>query len=262
MYCTHCNFAFFNPRPDDNELSKLYSHYRGLEYQKRRFKTEKWYTKKINHLVGNGITEIRNRNNNLIEIIKKNNVPIKTIKNILDFGGDRGQFIPNIFKNVPKYVYEISEVTPIAGVKKINPFSMKNTDKLKQFDFIICAHVLEHVSQPVTIVRQLKQCAHNNTLFYFEVPVEFPVNYFSNTLIKDVVLSVFLYSPNSIKRFLPLFKIPSRFTMHEHINKFSVSSMKNLLIQEGFKITYINQKKLDFGWAKLNILSCMAEMRS
>lgn len=258
MYCLDCDFAFFNPRPSEKELLLFYRHYRGAEYQKIRQKYEKVYTKKYNRSLGNNTIEIGNRNANFTKIIN-NYIKAEKITKILDFGGDRGQFIPPVFNHISeKYVYEVSAIKPVKGVKKIT--RLNDLYKLPKFDLIICSHVLEHVVQPSKVLHQLKKLAHENTYFYLELPIEIPINYFSNKLIKRFLLPGITKCLNlkPLQRFTN--KYPFAFCMHEHLNKFSSLSLKYLLAIEGFTIEMIYLQQMDFGWVNLDIISCLAKI--
>jgi len=46
--CKGCGFLFYNPRPDDEELQRLYSDYRKDEYLRMRHASEPWYTAQFN----------------------------------------------------------------------------------------------------------------------------------------------------------------------------------------------------------------------
>ena len=133
FWCKDCDFIFYNLRPNDHEVSRLYNNYRDHAYQKQREKHEKWYTEQINHLIS-GDTELKNRKAATYEIIKSH-IDMHQVNTILDYGGDRGQFIIDEFTNATKYVYDISNVNPVAGVNTIN----NKTDISQKFDFIMIA---------------------------------------------------------------------------------------------------------------------------
>ena len=94
--CSKCGFIFYNPRLDDEEEKTLYNNYRGEEYVKQRIKHEKNYSQKLNELIGKNPIEIENRKLHLSKILN-DNLDINKIRNILDFGGDKGQHIINEF---------------------------------------------------------------------------------------------------------------------------------------------------------------------
>ena len=106
IHCSECGFAYYDYRPSNDEITRLYKDYRDDKYQKVRQSYEPWYTKEINSLIGNNPTECKNRAKNLSYIINKY-VDLNNIHNVLDFAGDKGQHIPDIFADKNKYVYDI-----------------------------------------------------------------------------------------------------------------------------------------------------------
>jgi len=253
FHCRNCDFVFFNLRMQENEMAALYKDYRDETYQHQRNSFEKWYTKEINEKIGNNPTEIRNRNKNLSDILLKT-TDVTKIKTVLDFGGDKGQFIPEVLRSAEKYVYDISGITPNQGVKSIQDLSESRSLK---FDLIMCCHVLEHVPYPPEILEQIKRFSRKDSIYYFEVPFDSPFQ-FQNILSFKNIIKHFLYSV------LPIYKcirfIFSRsFEMHEHVNFFSVNSLKNLMDVSGLKVQYISVRPIDSGWIKNNVLCCIAK---
>jgi hypothetical protein len=240
FWCKDCDFIFYNLRPDDDEMSKLYNNYRDHDYQKQREKHEKWYTEQINHLIS-GDTEQKNRKAASYEIIKSS-IDIHQVNTIIDYGGDRGQFILDEFTNATKYVYDISNVNPVAGVNTIN----NKADILQKFDFIMCCNLIEHVSYPLDILRSLKEFAHSKSIFYFEVPLDSPRKFFYSMRHYPFLCNI-LYST-----------LNRRPLMHEHLNHFSTRSFKNMLKIECFNIIYIGTNTIDLGWTKGTSLYCLA----
>ena len=245
-------------------MERLYSGYRDETYQKQRHRHEEWYTEEVNQLIGNQ-TEISNRKANL-DMIVSEYVELDKIKSVLDFGGDRGQFIPDLFSEASRFVYEISGVTTDSNIMVIN--SIDQSDKMK-FDFIMCCHVLEHVSSPVEILNNLKKFSHQGSVFYFEVPSDSPFDFKFKTAFKDklkgrilriLCSNMFIYNlyyiVSSKLKWLPKF-----FMMHEHINHFSLKSIKYMLDLNGFEIKYLQEKPMDTGWYKSHIICCLAELK-
>ena len=115
---------------------------------------------------------------------------------MLDFGGATGEFIPDIFSNADKYVYDISNVELVSGIKKYN-------NQTKDIDIILCNHVLEHISDLQKIIEQIKKLTTNTCWGYFEVPNN-PSPYIG--------------------------------TFHEHVNMFNKKSLTKLLTTNNFQI--------------------------
>lgn len=282
LRCSVCRFASYNLRLENDEVARLYKDYRGDEYQEQRQKHEQTYTKEFNNNLGNNQIEIINRKNNLSNILRAY-LKRSEFANILDYGGDYGQFIPDHFSESEKYVYEISGAKPLEGVKLVTDIEEVKKHK---FDFIMCCHVLEHVSFPRAEIENLKMLGHKNSVFYFEVPVELvnvlnPSGIFKslyhqlgkdqiNPLSRILILirelfRYFLVRTNLTYNLLfPIFGILglNLLSMHEHINFFTSRSMKLLLESCGLKVLYADSVSLDANKAntsnKADIISCLA----
>ncbi len=247
LECKKCGFMFFNLRLDDDEMNKLYSGYRDKNYIKQRNKHEPWYTNRFNDTLFNNNDHLNNRRELLIKLYKAYPPVLNVkIKSILDFGGDKGQLIDQIFNEAKKYVYEISNVELLPNIEKVDDSSCG------VYDFVICSNVLEHVSFPRSIIQQINKMTHDKTIFYLEVPYEQP--YCSGTLIKRIfqqtALLLFRFTD-----FISMLK-PGMFThMHEHINYFSVNSICQLLQSEGFSNIKISIEKSN----STKLICCFAQ---
>lgn len=168
IICKKCKLAYSEYRPKDDEMKLLYNNYRSEEYQKQRQKHEPSYTKEFNERLGFDKNDQIFRKTRLINILKKY-INIGSIQSVLDYGGDAGQFIPDEFQLAEKYVYEISNIEPISGIKHI-----KTKDELsaRNYDFIMCSHVLEHVAYPIDIIKEMYSLLKENGYLYIELPID------------------------------------------------------------------------------------------
>ena len=162
--CRSCTFRFFDSRLTDEEIAKLYAGYRGDEYYKARHACEPWYTRAANDGIGGDTHEIASRKQNLIAVLGDH---AKSITTVLDYGGDRGQMIPDTLGR-ERFVYEISDAPTVDGVQRITQLNGR------KFDFVMLAHVLEHCSEPKDMLNTLKPLLHERSLLYLEVPFERP----------------------------------------------------------------------------------------
>lgn len=223
LLCKNCHFNFFSLRPNDEEMQKLYKDYRGEEYQKQRQKFEDAYTKELNSHLGHDHEELSERKKYTTDIFK-NSLDVASIKTVLDFGGDEGQFIPEILKHAEKYVYEISGVTPIDGIKCI-----ENEEELKNYnwDLIMCCHVLEHVSYPMDILNKIINLMQSDSYLYLELPID---------KIEASPLKEFIRRP---KRLIEVFSSGTRLVipeMHEHINFFDIKTLEYIFNSPEYQI--------------------------
>jgi hypothetical protein len=248
--CRSCSFRFFDTRLTSAEVEKLYSGYRGEAYFKARHHYEFWYSREVNDGIGSDPAEIQSRKKNLAKLLGNRAQAFTTV---LDYGGDRGQFIPDGI-GAERFVYEISDVEPIEGVTRLSSVEGK------QFDFVMLAHVLEHCSEPREVLRGLKALGHGNTIFYFEVPYERPSlksagsgagqRRYLNALVRmePLLQAVDLYS--TIFR-IKFDRIPPLGLQKcsEHLNFFNESSLEALLKSEGFALLESGVLAFDAGKA-------------
>lgn len=161
--CKNCETGFFTKRYSENEMSDIYSEYRGANYLRKRSKWEPWYTISYN---SNHDSDrwIELRKKSLTEFLSRADLNI--CNTIVDVGGDRGQYIPDIAST--KIVLELSEKVLCENVTRINriedsPFA----------DLFVYAHVLEHVSNPM---QELEALFQKTNKVYVEVPFGIPEN--------------------------------------------------------------------------------------
>jgi SAM-dependent methyltransferase len=167
LECSNCSFRFFDSRLAPDEVDRLYSGYRGERYFAERHRWEFWYSRKVNDGIGSDPEEIAARVAGLERLFLPH-VNHATVKTVLDYGGDRGQFIPNSL-GTNKFVFELSDAVPVHGVTRIG--SEQELNRMK-FDFIMASGVLEHCSEPASVLEQLRSCQNPGSLLCIEVPYE------------------------------------------------------------------------------------------
>jgi len=223
LICENCSLRFVELRPNEEEMYKLYKDYRGDEYQKQRQKHEPDYSKDFNNKLGHDIEEKKKRIENLSEIIQQK-VDCLSIKNVLDFGGDEGQFIPNEFKNAKKFVYDVSGVKPIEGINSIvDEGDLKNY----QWDFVMCCHVLEHVSYPMEIINKIFSLIKPEGYLYIELP---------NEPIEKYQFKEFIRRPRTLFEVISNKSLMVMPKMHEHINFFDIKTLEYIFSNLGCEI--------------------------
>ncbi len=235
--CRNCTFRFFDSRLTNADVQRLYADYREDGYFKARHSYEFWYSKAVNDGIGNDPGEISSRQQNLAAILGER---ARSISAVLDYGGDRGQFIPPGV-GAERFVYDLSSAKPVKGVERLTSVEGR------QFDFVMMAHVLEHCSEPRQILQSIKPLGHEKTLFYFEVPFERPsLNWagkgswqerYLDALLpaKRLLQLVDLYSTIARLKFdlIPPFGLQK---CSEHLNFFNEKSLKKLLDSAGFEL--------------------------
>ncbi|HEV2202240.1 MAG TPA: class I SAM-dependent methyltransferase [Bryobacteraceae bacterium] len=226
--CASCGCAFFSPRFEPSEAERLYHNYRDEEYQQLRFHFEPWYTEELNRHLIHDPAVLSLRRHEITQVVGQWTDP-KSIRNILDFGGDKGQLIQTLLQG-DKWVYDISGVQPLEGVHPLLHLDERSADG---YDLILCSHVLEHVSSPAAILQGIRGLCGRDSLFLLEVPAESPfsVSSIAKRIVQYIILCATRWS--SARELLDPALI---YVMHEHVNFFSRPSLEVLLTRTGFDL--------------------------
>lgn len=250
LECKGCRFRWFAERFTEDEAARLYDGYRGDRYFQARHRHEPWYTRKVNDDIG-GDPAVVSFRKAMVERIVRASGDASRIERVLDWGGDRGQILPEAIGK-ERFVYEISGLEPVPGVTRIG-----TADALRgqTFDLVLCCHVLEHLSDPRTVLDELRPLLRSkDSLLYVEVPFERPSlkmvgrgaayrTWLSGLArVKPLLTAFDLYSTAFRTRLgtLP----PLGFVkLHEHVSFFDERSLAALLERAGF--TPVVTEKVD-----------------
>ncbi len=209
MHCNDCGMAFSQVRFGDEEMERIYSGYRSVDYSALRESYEPGYAL-LNDRIGNDPVEIKSRAEQMTKFID-GVVEFDKVKTVLDYGGDKGQHIPPCFNGSLRYVYEPFDETTIEGALKLK--SINNMT----FDFVMCCNVLEHIPYPKSTLDIIRPSCHEGTKIFIDVPLE---NYSGGA-----------------------------WCWHEHINLFSLNGLKKLIEQSGFNVLKMEVVDLELGWS-------------
>jgi SAM-dependent methyltransferase len=249
MECSECSFRFFNARLTPEEVDRLYSEYRGDRYFAERHRWEFWYSRKVNSGISGDPKEIALRMAAL-EKLALPHVDQDMVGTVLDYGGDRGQFIPRSL-GTDKYVFELSDAVPVQGVTRI---ATHRDLEGRQFDFVMILCVLEHCSDPANALEQVRACMHSGSYLCVTVPHErYGIGFAGTGSLYRSYLNALLHFPpalvamdfySSASRIKLGFIPPFGFAKcHEHLNFFNQKSIAALLDRAGFEII---DSKIDF----------------
>ena len=227
LKCKGCSFMFANPRFDPHEEKILYASYRAAEYQKVRHECEPWYTEEFNRSMFS--PEVLAKRRDPLAAIFREHVP-SSVKTILDFGGDRGDLFEGLVRRSSTYVYDISGIEPVNGIK-----ALRTLDECAahRFDLIACSNVLEHVGSPRGIVDEINGVAGPDSLFFIEVPSESPLG--AAGFVKRFAQQAILLGarPGLAASMLPFDFMRQ---VHEHVNFFSIGSLVKLMQVSGLEV--------------------------
>lgn len=157
LECKLCGFLFCDMRFDDEEMEKLYAGYRKEEYVALRDRYEPGYRGYNEKMMADGLPYI-----NEIEGFLAKYLDTSKPFRILDYGGGTGINTP--FKNGPIDIFDIGKTKPQFG---------KIVKKPKDdYDLIVCANLLEHVSYPLEILMRIRKLMQDGTVLFIEIPRE------------------------------------------------------------------------------------------
>jgi hypothetical protein len=216
--CDACGFRFYNPRLEPDEEARLYADYRSPEYWQMRHDSEPWYTVKLNTSLGSPASYEARRTQ--LQSILGRQIKCDQIRRVLDYGGDRGDLVRGLVSGAEAFVYDISGVPPVDGVKAVtNPAECAP-------DLIVNSNVLEHVGFPQQLVKQMLQVAPVGGMIFLEVPVENPFGFGRLARRTTQIGLVGLLRP----RLAPQVVRPATlYMMHEHVNYFTEESLSKLM---------------------------------
>ena len=213
LQCQDCNFVSSDLRFTDEQMRRYYHEYMqhapsggrqhgSYVWHRRRNEGNEWFS----------LLELYKkpwwtaaRKETIVNVITSQDIWLKDIKSVLDYGGDLGQYIPDELTHARRHVVEIEERELVDGVTAVT-----SPDNCEPVDLVICCHTLEHVSYPSDLVADMKRYLKPGGLLYIEVPDE------EEHVLKAVAENRTL-------------------DMHEHINIFWTESLRALVIRNGFE---------------------------
>jgi SAM-dependent methyltransferase len=242
LECCACTFRFFDVRLEPDEVERLYSGYRGNRYFAERHRWEFWYSRKVNEGIGGDPEEIAHRVAALERIVRPH-VDVAAVGKVLDYGGDRGQFIPPSLGR-QKFVYEMSDAVPERGVTRIG--SEAELKRMK-FDFIMVLGVLEHCSEPAEVLERLRSCMNPGAILCVGVPYErYGISCAGTGSVYREYVKALLRVPTALKA-VDFYSVGTRVRLnqhpplgilkcHEHLNFFNHQSMQAVLERTGLEV--------------------------
>lgn len=225
--CTNCSFIQTKHPFSEDSLARLYTDYRSAAYNEERIRYEPTYAS-IAKDVGFGEKELQTRVSGLTAWLS-DKISCEDDFSMLDFGGADGRFLPRL--EGKKFVFEISDVSPSEGIVRI----AKEAD-LGTYSYVQIAHVLEHVPEPLALLKRVSSFVRPSGYLYIEVPQDL-----NDTEIADL-------KRGSISRGLPI---------HEHINVFCPSSVSRLVQAAGLEPVSIESAAVDIGWIAATIVRAL-----
>jgi len=158
--CIDCSFVQTKHAFRDEDLARLYADYRSSGYNEERIRYEPEYAQLAKY-VGVGEQEIECRVGGLTAWLADKIQPGDKFS-MLDFGGSDGRFLPRFRGR--KFVYEISDTSPLPGIVRI-----ADEANLGTYAYVQIAHVLEHVPEPRRLLKHVASFVEPSGHLYIEV---------------------------------------------------------------------------------------------
>lgn len=263
QHCDACQFSFFSHRYSETELSAIYGGYRGSDYLRVRKRWEPWYRTAVNDAYQVGSKEVDSRKTFMEGLISQ--ASHSQFRIAVDFGGDQGQFFPDSAVG-EKIVIDVSGKPLPTGVVLREDFKSIGASP----DLVMICHVLEHLNDPVTLLREAQRVIDPQGVLYVEVPLDMPRlhKWHSRDTYKrylvhvsktrwPLVASDFV---SGMSRQIGL-RIPRLGVVKqsEHINYFTDHSLRALLAKSGFTVlTQGAEPKASVGGLRLGKLGMVA----
>jgi hypothetical protein len=224
--CKTCGGGSFSFRYSDKQMSQIYNFYRDDNYNKLRFKWEKWYGDDYQqgHVSKEYLEGRKKEISDFLAIHLKNNVC-----KVIDIGGGNGELIPDTIPGNPwviqKHVLDLSSVDTIANVTKIDSLSEVNG-----FDLAIYSHVIEHVAKPIS---ELENILKHTNCIYVETPFGVPkISFMNKSIVINILFALLSLNSSLWRNMFALsvgFKSKKRiFRQSEHINFFETDTIYKL----------------------------------
>ena len=229
--CLDCSFVQTKYTFPDDAIGRLYADYRSATYNQERIHYEPTYAAFAKD-VGACDQEVQVRVGGLTAwLADKMDSESGSDFTILDFGGSDGRFLPKLHGR--KYVFEISDIAPLEGIARI-----ANEADLATYSYVQLAHVLEHVPEPLALVKHVSSFVKPSGYLYIEVPQE----------LSDAEIAELKNSP--ARRGL---------TVHEHINWFCPLSVARLVEAARLGLVSIQSTQVDLGWISGTIIRALCQ---
>ena len=225
--CLNCSFVQTKHAFSEDAIGRLYLDYRSATYNEERVHYEPTYAA-LAKAVGVGDQEIKTRVEGLTAFLA-DKVKRDGDFSMLDFGGADGRFLPRF--DARKYVLEISNISPLQGVVRI-----QDETGLDTYSYVQVAHVLEHVPEPLALLKRICSFVKPSGYVYIEVPQD----------LTDEELERLKNS--SLSRGL---------TVHEHINVYCSASVTSLVEAAGLVPVTVQPDVTDLGWIRSTIVRAL-----
>jgi ubiquinone/menaquinone biosynthesis C-methylase UbiE len=259
--CNKCKIIFLNPQPKNSELEKYYPN---MYYSFDKIKTEdnrkiklKLLLYKLNYYKNRKLLKL------LLLPIRKfvRTADLKKTNKILDVGCGSGQFL---YEMKRLGIIDCYGVEPYGfdekGAKKHN-LNIKKCDLLSAkypsnfFDIITLNHVLEHMSNPDKILKEIKRILKVGGKLIIEVPNANSLNYAvygKRWYNLDTPRHLYSYSDKNLHIYLESLGFDITSIKYKG-NTLNLGSLDSIFTEMGFKLFIKARKKIMHAVAFINV---------
>jgi hypothetical protein len=170
--CAACGSGAFGYRYGEEEMERLYRGYRDPRYVAQRHAWEPTYSAALNANFGEHPEVVAARQAELVNALGTAlGKGADGVRTVVDIGGDRGQFIPDIVER--KFVLDVSGKPPVPGVVALD--SMESVRDVTP-DLVMVCGLLEHLARPSAFLCSIydELDRPEGLLVYVEVPAGVP----------------------------------------------------------------------------------------
>lgn len=155
--CGTCAMMIYRPRPTPADIDAKYAGAaKNKDFNPTKFERSK---------------RLERRSTRLHQILRPHlKKPIRECR-ILDFGGGDGRLLAKFVEEGATCELIDFCSTPIAGVTRVGS-TEQDLREDSRYDAIVCSHVVEHLADPLGVLKKLSDVLDPQGMIYVEVPVE------------------------------------------------------------------------------------------
>lgn len=210
LQCQACGLVFLDIRFDAAEMAALYRGYRGADYTAQRERFEPGYAA-LNAAIIDHVPDTSQAETFLAPHVGPR-------PRVLDWGGDTGDNTPFLKTALAVDIFDISDQPVIEGARRVSREQLQGA----AYDLVVLSHVLEHVADPIALVRDAAAALRPGAIFYVEVPYEGLIA--ADPASRDLAVR---------KKY-----------WHEHINFFTEDAMRALLARCGLEVVELETRAM------------------